>query len=208
MLKTNFKTKQEAEDYLKAEKILIENKQSTLSYSERQKIINNSVKSESLIIEIINPKLPIVTNIRELRNPCVEVTKEDNIKEIIQKLKDTLDNRGGLGISANQIGIPKKISYIKYPKMVDKKMEYTEIILINTKIIEKDNPIKMQNEECLSLPGLSLTTKRYVFLTVENYNEKLEPQTFLTQDFESIIIQHEHDHQNGRLILDRKWRTR
>src|SRR3972149_587367 len=50
--------------------------------------------------------------------------KEDNIKEIIQKLKDTLACYKGLGLSANQIGIQKRISYIKIPKMnKDKQVE-------------------------------------------------------------------------------------
>jgi peptide deformylase len=47
----------------------------------------------------------IVTNIVELRKSCEEVTKKDNIKEIIQNLKDTLEAQKGFGLSANQIGI-------------------------------------------------------------------------------------------------------
>jgi peptide deformylase len=205
MIKTNFQTKQEAEDYLKTEKALIENKQSALSYSEREKIKNNIIKPESLVIAEEKIKLPIITDIAELRKPCLEVTKEDNINDIIKKLKDTLENRSGLGISANQIGIQKKISYIKMPKLVDKKIEFEEYILINAKIIEQDKPIKVRDEGCLSFPEIYVDTKRYIFTTVEYLNEKMEKKLGMYQDIESFCVAHEIDHQNGKTIFDRKW---
>ncbi len=153
---------------------------------------------------------PIITNISELRRPCLEVTKEDNIKEIIQDLKDTLESKKGLGITANQIGISKQISYIKVPKNFDTKNKqwiYSEYILINAKILEKERPIKIQNESCLSFPGLKVTTKRYVFIVVEYQNEKLDTQTAMFQDLESLVVQHEISHQQGKTILDFKWRA-
>jgi peptide deformylase len=57
----------------------------------------------------------------------------------------------------------------------------------------------------LSFPGVGVITRRYVFATVEYYNEKMELQTGILQDLEAICIQHEIDHQNGITIFDRKW---
>ena len=153
---------------------------------------------------------PIVTNIKELHKPCEEVTKEDNIKDIIQCLKDTLESKKGWGISANQIGIQKKISYIKVPKFIDKnkQMQYNEYVLINAKIIEKDRPSKVNNESCLSFPGIGVITKRYVFCTVEYLNEKMESQTRVLQDLEALVVQHEVDHQLSIVLFDRKWRSK
>ena len=154
----------------------------------------------------------IITNINELRHPCQEVTKDDNIKEIIQDLKDTLNtfSRKAIGLTANQIGINKKISYIKIPKSIDKNKEikYNEYILINAKIIEKDKPIQTKNESCLSFPGIGIITRRYIFVTVEYLNEDMKLHTGLMQDLEAICVQHEIDHQNGITIFDRKWRNK
>lgn len=152
----------------------------------------------------------IVTNINELRRPCEEVTKDDDIKIIIQDLKDTLATKQGFGISANQIGYNKKISYIKLPKSINKnkEVEYKEYVLINAKITEKERPIQVKNESCLSFPGVGVITKRFVFCTIEYLNEKREIQTRLIQDLEAIVVQHEIDHQFGIVLFDKKWRAK
>jgi peptide deformylase len=154
---------------------------------------------------------PIVTLITDLKKPCLPVEKNENIKSIIQDLKDTLEKTHGLGISANQIGVQKKISYIKVPKSMDqrtKKMEYGEYILINAKIINKNTPVRVNNEGCISFPGLNVVTKRYAFVVVEFENEKRQIQTGMFANLESLVAQHECDHQNSLTILDKKWRAK
>lgn len=153
----------------------------------------------------------IVSNINELKKPCDLVTEKDDIKTIIQDLKDTLESKKGLGLSANQIGIQKRISYIKLPQAINKKtkeIQYNEYILINAKIIEHNRPIKVKNESCLSFPGVYVDTRRYVFITVEFLNEKMELQTGLMQDLEAIIVQHEIAHQQSMTLFDYKWRAK
>ena len=207
MLKNQFKDPSEFNIYLAEQKVRQE--KGYLTRSEREQLKKMQEKDyKPIFIKEEKPKLPIVTNIDELKKPCQDVTKEDNVQEIVQKLKDTLASQSGLGLSANQIGIQKKISYIKVPKMTkDKKIEFTELVLINAKIIEQDRPIKVQNEECLSLQG-SATTKRYVFIIVQYLNEKMELHTGIYQDLEALVVQHEIDHQNSLTIFDRKWRAK
>jgi peptide deformylase len=207
MLKTEFKDQLEFDIYLVEQKVRKE--KSYLTVSERNQLESMLVKDyKPIFIKEKKLKLPIVTDINELKKSCTEVTKEDNIKEIIQKLKDTLKSIGGLGISANQIGIQKKISYVKIPITKDKKVEYNEYILINAKIIEKNRPIRVQNEGCLSFPGVYVDTKRYVFIIVQYLNEKMELQNGIYQDLESIVIQHEISHQQSRTIFDDKWKAK
>lgn len=151
----------------------------------------------------------IVTNINELRKPCEDVIKGEDIKQIIIDLKDTFNSvaHKAIGLSANQIGYNKKISYIKMPKFVDKdkQTQYAEYIFINAKIIEKERPIQVKGESCISFRGIGVITKRYVFITVEYLNEKMEVQTRILQDLEAIAVQHEADHQSGIVLFDRKW---
>jgi peptide deformylase len=207
MLKTQFKDQLEFDIYL-VEQEIRKNK-GFLTVSERNQLKSMLEKNyKPVFIKEEKPKLPIVTDINFLRKPCLEVTKEDNIKEIIQKLKDTLESIGGLGLSANQIGIQKRISYIKIPKFVDKKIEFNEYILINAKIIEKNNPIKVKNEGCLSFTGIYVDTLRYVFCTVTYLDENLKENTGLFQDLESLAVQHEIDHQLGIVLFNRKWRSK
>jgi peptide deformylase len=205
MLKERFESKEEFIAYTLEQQIRMNNKCLTCSEREQlKKMLDKNYKPTFIKEE--KPKLPIVTDINELRKSCKEVTQEDNIKEIIQKLKDTLIGYNGYGLSANQIGIQKKISFCKLPKYdpKDKKLEFTEIVIINPKIIEKDRRIVVKQEGCLSIPYITVDTDRYVFITVEYQDEKLEKRTALFQDLESFILQHEIDHLNGKTIFDRK----
>ena len=156
---------------------------------------------------VVKKEKPIVTDVKILRKPCALVTKDDDVSQIIQDLKDTLEVRKIIGLTANQIGYDKAISYVKIPtkfNQMTKKLAYTDLILINPKIVEKTRKILVKNEACVSLPRIKLSTDRYVFITVEYYDEKFELHTALFQDLESVCIQHEIDHIIGKLIFDRK----
>ena len=75
--------------------------------------------------------------------------------------------------------------------------------LYNPKIIEKEDPIKF-GELCLSIPGLTILTRRYNSIVWENG----DGQRYSADGIEAICIQHEIDHMNGKTILDRKWKKR
>ena len=155
---------------------------------------------------------PIVTDISILKRPCTPVTKDDDIKQIIIDLKETLQSHStGWGLASNQIGYDKAICYIRVPKQInhkDKKITYGELVMINPKIIEKDTPLKVMDEGCLSFTGVKVTTKRFVYITVEFLDENLKPQIAAFQDYESLAIQHEVAHLLGLTIFDFKWRAK
>lgn len=151
----------------------------------------------------------IIQDLKILRQKCLPVISVDNIEGIIQDLKDTLQATAGWGLSANQIGYNKAISYVRVPNGIDqqaKKFKYNEYILINPIIQDKDNKILVKNEGCLSFPGLHVTTQRYTWLVIDNMNEKLEVNTLILKDYNAIAAQHEIDHVNGIVIMDRKYR--
>jgi peptide deformylase len=162
----------------------------------------NIIKEE---VQVLKGKT-IVTNYKELRKPTIPVEKGEDVKSIIQDLKDTLNRVSGLGLSANQIGEKKSISFVKIPKMVDKKIEFTELVLINPEIVEKSKPIRCNNESCLSFPGIFVDTMRYVFSTVTFLNDRFEEETMLLQDLESFCILHECSHLRGRTIFEDRYR--
>jgi peptide deformylase len=208
-----FNTQQEYDIYVTEQKVRME--KGYLTRSERDKLKQIIDNPKSYIIPKLKDKSSlskeIITDISKLRNPSLAVEKNEDISQIIQTLKDTHKSKGGWGLSANQIGYNKRVSYLKVPTKINPKTKetaYTELVLINTKIIEQSNPIKIMNEGCLSFPGVAIITQRHVFLTIENYNQKLEIATMLLQDNEALCAAHEIDHQNGKTIFDRKWRSK
>ena len=136
----------------------------------------------------------------------------EEAKEIIDKLKVALDKcETGLGLSAIQIGIPKKVGVIKKSK---DEYEY----LINSTIKESAEEFVYYREGCLSFPNVYINTKRYKHFTIQNQrirDNKLEEQTeyyyYSTDSKEvgndgviAIAVQHEINHFNGITIFDRK----
>ena len=137
----------------------------------------------------------IVTNLKELKKPCALVEEGEDISEIIQDLKDSLNTKHGYDLAANQIGINKRVSYIHYLG--------NELILVNPKIVMKNKKYRFKREGCLSIPGVPVDTVRYHEIAFENglgEERKLMTATGMT----AAIIQHETDHLMGIIIFDRK----
>jgi len=153
-------------------------------------------------------KLPIVYNIKELNKPCLPIEPKEDIKQILQDLKDTvysLQGRG-YGLSANQIGYQKQISFIRLP-LNKEHTEFKEYYLINPKILDKQGKIIFP-EGCLSFPGIVVNTMRYRHIIVENTNLEGKLETLILKDLEAIICQHEIDHLKGRTLFDAKYRNK
>lgn len=139
-------------------------------------------------------KKDLVSDISKLRITSEEASKRE-AKKIIRDLEDTLTTQKGLGLSAVQIGIAKNVGIIR--------IEKTKINLINPKVIAKTGRFKYKQEGCLSFPGLRIDTVRYLNIIIDN-NGKVEEYRGLP----AIAIQHELDHFQGKLIVDRKWRRK
>lgn len=146
-----------------------------------------------------------------LRKPTTPVASIQEGQEIADKLIETLNSlpQGGVGLSANQIGISKSVSVVRARK------DQPPIVLMNPVITERSNEKIIYLEGCLSLPGKSGNTVRNMKVTVTTLNHANplpfgpdnEPPTQETiyNDFgvlESVCVQHEIDHLNGKLILD------
>ena len=128
---------------------------------------------------------------KEILTQKSEDVKEinDEIRQLIQDLKDTLLSKpGGVGISAIQIGIPKKVCIIKYNNQL-----YT---LINPTITKFRGSIEFV-EGCLSAPNKHKKVSRAQKVWCEYIDENGNQKELANGGLCSIIIQHELDHFNG-----------
>jgi len=134
----------------------------------------------------------IITDLKILRQTSIKVGFFES-RRIIKELEKALfSTKNGIGLSAIQIGINRKVSIIRLPNF--------KLNLVNAEIVYKADPFRMRKEACLSLPGLEIDTKRYNLIKLKNGK--------IYKGLIAIAIQHELDHQKGLLILDRKWRKR
>ena len=137
-------------------------------------------------------KQKIITDIKFLKQTSQDASP-DEVADIVSDLVDSLDLNRGLGLSAIQIGIVKKVAIIR--------LNETKINLINAYIIEKKEPFRMKSEGCLSMPGLYIDTRRYNKIKIMN-NDNIESYDGII----SVAIQHELGHFQGKLITNYKWR--
>lgn len=140
----------------------------------------------------------IITNNEELlRVKCEDVLPEE-VGALIETLEKELDyanrlGRGGIGLAAPQIGIAKKIAIVRIEKV---KFE-----LVNCQILESFDPAMFREEGCLSFPGRVEDTIRFqeVYIT----DNLVTPHRFTTTGLLAVICQHELDHLNSTLFMDR-----
>ena len=136
----------------------------------------------------------IITDQIALRKSC-KIVSIFEAGPIIRKLEDELaiSNIKGVGLSANQIGIDARVCIIRAPKL--------ELNLVNPVIVEAYDLCSFANDGCLSVPGVFLTTQRYNEIYMK---DTLHTAGLIFTGLESVIVQHEIDHTNGILMLDRQ----
>ena len=161
-----------------------------------------------------------VINCIKKDNPLIkkklkEVTVEEGMA-IATKLFQILNKRGdGIGLAANQVGIDAQVAVVNVRE---------PLVLINPKIVSKETPIDYY-EGCLSYPGKGVPTQRYRDIEIKTAQsesnwyfsgaaENSEGKSGwdkgdMKQDqenriLESVCIQHEIDHLNGKVIMDRR----
>jgi len=130
-----------------------------------------------------------------LRKKCEEVKEiDEEIKVLIRDMFETMYANKGIGLSASQVGILKKIAVVDVggdPK-----------VFINPKILAKKGKV-ISEEGCLSVPEVFLEMKRAKEITVEALNERGEKFTIEATGLLARCLQQEIDHLNGILILNR-----
>ena len=137
-----------------------------------------------------------VINCLKGENPLInQKLREVSVEEgnsIATELFQILNKRGdGIGLAANQVGIDAQVAVVNVTE---------PLVLINPKIVHKENEISYF-EGCLSYPKKGVNTKRYEIVEVKSDNVE---STMRFDGLESICVQHEIDHLNGKTIFDRK----
>ncbi len=131
-----------------------------------------------------------------------EVKKfNEELKNIVNQMFETMYKRGGLGLAGNQVGILKRIIILDMNSGKDKQGK-EKIILVNPEIIEMKGE-QFNQEGCLSLPGLYKKVKRAKYVKVKAQNLNGEEFFIEGEDLLARAFQHEIDHLNGIVFIDK-----
>lgn len=135
-----------------------------------------------------------------LHEVSLPVGKDEDVTELVQDLFDTLKHYGGAGLSAIQIGVPKRVF------VTDCNEEGYKHAFVNPEIVELMGESSLVPEGCLSVPGVVENVDRYgqVRFTardlVSNYPEV---RTYDAFGFEAQYIQHEAEHLEGSVYVQK-----
>ncbi len=135
-----------------------------------------------------------------------EVTQFDSeLHNLLEDMYDTMLSKKGVGLAAIQIGVDKRVLIINLPDEDDDditplKDETLEII--NPIFIKKEGSCKHQ-EGCLSIPGIYEDIERAEHIVIEYQNRYGEKKTIENNEFLAIAIQHEIDHLNGKVFIEK-----
>ena len=149
--------------------------------------------------------------IREIRKDGDDILKkkskeieviDEKIKQLGQDMLDTMYKNDGIGLAACQVGMLKRmIVYdIRYIEEDAKKEGH---ILINPKITSISKAMIEVEEGCLSFPDLYKNVVRHEKVTVEYTDINGKKKKINAKDIEAVVLQHEIDHLDGIVFLDR-----
>jgi peptide deformylase len=167
--------------------------------------------------------MPVILKIRQAGEPVLRqkaraLSREEildrSTQELIASLRETMHDAPGVGLAAPQVGLPLQIVVIedqaefiqKLPKEQAAERERRPVpfhVLINPKLDLADSEVAEFFEGCLSVAGLTAVVPRARQVRVECLNENAQPVTIDATGWYARILQHEIDHLNGVLYVDR-----
>ena len=136
-----------------------------------------------------------------LRTPCEPITDIDaRVRSLVEDLLETVDEDGRAGLAANQIGV----SLRAFSWNIDDEIGY----VLNPRIVElSEDEYQDGDEGCLSVPGLWFPTKRSWYARVEGIDLDGKKVVVEGEELMARCLQHEVDHLDGMLYLDRLERS-
>jgi len=145
------------------------------------------------ILEIMKYPAPVLKEVSEAVDGV-----DDETRQLMEDMLETMYDAPGVGLAAPQVGVNKRIIVIDI-----RSEENNEVIMLaNPVILESDGKFTYE-EGCLSLPEFTVEVERKKEVTVKGLNVEGQEVVINAEDFLAVAFQHEIDHLNGILLVDK-----
>jgi peptide deformylase len=147
-------------------------------------------------------KLEIVTYPDKFLSQPTQLIKniDGKIQDLIENMAETMYVAPGIGLAAIQVGVNKSLLVYDVSAKDEKRSLQ---VLINPRIISSEGYILSEDEGCLSVPDFRADVKRSAAILVEGVDRNEKPLRIEAEGFLAVVLQHEIDHLNGILFIDR-----
>ncbi|MBK8451437.1 MAG: peptide deformylase [Saprospiraceae bacterium] len=128
-----------------------------------------------------------------------------NLQELIVNMWDTMNFAKGVGLAAPQIGLPIRLFVVDSIPYYEKKSIHKGIrkVFINATILEETGPEWPFEEGCLSIPKINAEVERTTHVKIQYLDEQFKKHIEVYDEMNARIIQHEYDHIEGILFIDK-----
>jgi peptide deformylase len=147
-------------------------------------------------------RLAALSQIRQYPDPVLRLAAhdvesfDDDLSRLVERMKRLMQDASGLGLAGNQVGMLRRL-------FVFQKNDDEVAALVNPRIVERSDETETDEEGCLSIQGVRVPVERLSAITVEAQDERGRDVRLELEGLLARVAQHEIDHLDGTLILDR-----
>ena len=147
-------------------------------------------------------RLAALSQIRQYPDPVLRLDArevesfDDDLRRLAERMKRLMHDACGVGLAGNQVGMLRRL-------FVFQKDEDEALALVNPRIVARSDETEVEEEGCLSIQGVRVPVERPVAVEVEAKDENGEDLRLELEGMPARVAQHEIDHLDGTLILDR-----
>ena len=164
--------------------------------------IEGQVKDEELDAEQQARRRMALAQIRQYPDAALKMTArpvdefDDDLRRLVDRMKQLMVDANGVGLAATQVGVLQRL-------FVFQASEDETVALANPEIVDRGEVTAVEEEGCLSIQGVLLPVERPAKIAVQGQDEHGADVRYELEEPFSRIAQHESDHLDGVLILDR-----
>jgi peptide deformylase len=161
------------------------------------------VKTDELDAQAEAQRRLALAQIRQYPDPVLRLQAQeveqfdDDLAQLVERMKRLMRDARGVGLAANQVGVLRRVFVIQEDEDAEPRA------LVNPMIVERSDETAADDEGCLSMQGVVVGVERAVRVRIEARDESGEPVELELEELPARVAQHELDHLDGVLILDR-----
>ena len=163
------------------------------------------IEHEDLDAETEARRQLALTQIRQYGDPVLRMRAselssfDEDLARLVTRMRQLMHDARGVGLAATQVGVPKRLFVIDLSAGRDPKGLIT---MVNPRFVSLDG-VQLEEEGCLSIPGFNATVVRPAKATVSGFDRHGQPQTIEGTTLLARAFQHEMDHLDGKVFVDR-----
>jgi peptide deformylase len=137
---------------------------------------------------------------RDLHQPASEVTAfGDDLQRLVDDMIETMYAAPGVGLAATQIGVPLRVFVVD----ISVGRQHSDLVVMINPVFVERGGMQLEEEGCLSVPGFNATVVRPQRAVVRGLDRDLSERTIEGTDLLARAFQHEMDHLDGMVFVDR-----